>query len=241
MPKQRLDQLLANRGLASSRSQAESLIKLGFVTVNGEIIKKPGKEFDQNSEVKVTALKKYVSRAAFKLDSVCKELGIDFTGRAVLDVGSSTGGFTEYALEHGADKVIAVEIGTNQMHSSLRADPQIELHEQTDIRSINNLSTKVDIVLIDTSFISLREILPHISKLISLDTLVLAMVKPQFEAPSIYKHKGVIKNNKIRREILKDFEQWVANKYRIVAKVDSKVAGEKGNLERFYSLRLTKR
>lgn len=240
MPKQRLDQLLANRGLASSRSQAESLIKLGFVTVNGEIIKKPGKEFDKNSEVKVTAPKKYVSRAAFKLDSACKELDIDFTDKTVLDVGSSTGGFTEYALEHGASIVIAVELGTNQMHNSLRDNPRIELYEQTDIRSINNLSKKVDIVLIDVSFISLREILPHISKLISQDTLVLAMVKPQFEAPSSHKHKGVIKNNKIRREILKGFEQWVISKYKIVAKADSKVAGEKGNLERFYSLRLVK-
>lgn len=239
MTKLRLDQLLANRGVVTSRSQAESYIKLGYVTVDGTVVAKPGKEISEKSAVKLTAPEKYVSRAGLKLASAVKPLELVFNDKVVLDVGSSTGGFTDYALQHGAARVIAVDSGSNQLHQSLRSDPRIELHEQTDIRSLKILSTKVDIVLIDVSFISLREILPHLAKLISPEALVVAMVKPQFETrDSRHKHKGVIKNDSMRRGIFKDFEQWAAGQYKIVAKADSSVAGEKGNRERFYSLRL---
>ena len=155
----------------------------------------------------------------------------------MLDVGSSTGGFTDYALRHGAKKVIAVEVGTDQLHPSLHGHEQIELHEQTDIRDMHELSAVPNIVVIDVSFISLREILPHLSTIIGKKTQVIAMVKPQFEAEaSNLKHKGVIKNDKMRRDILKSFEEWVRGSYIIIDKADSDVAGAKGNLERFYKL-----
>lgn len=237
MPSQRLDQYLHKKKLVSSRSQAENYIKLGYVKLDGAIVLKPSKLVGENSVVILTAEKTYVSRAALKLESVAREFGLNFNDQAVLDVGSSTGGFTQFALNGGAAKVIAVEAGTNQMDSSLKLNQKIELHEQTDIRDVKSLSTKVDIVLIDVSFISLREILPHLLTIIKNDSRIVAMVKPQFEIGTAErKHKGVIKNESIRRTVFKEFEQWVKTSYKIINKADSKVAGEKGNKERFYLL-----
>lgn len=236
--KYRLDQLMYRRGLVPSRSQAESWIRLGRVQVNGRTITKAGYFADDGDEVLLSATEQYVSRAALKLASVVALLQLRFTDAVLLDVGSSTGGFTDYALQHGARKVIAVDVGTEQMHPSLRGDARIELHEQTDIRSLSKLSETPDIVVIDVSFISLRDILPHIATLCTAQTKVVAMVKPQFEATTALKHKGVIKNDRVRRDILKRFEEWVRTYYRVINKADSDVAGAKGNLERFYLLQV---
>jgi len=222
----------------ATRSQAESYIKLGQVKVNSEFIKKPGFLVGENDTVELTATEQYVSRAALKLASVAESLELDFQGKKVLDVGSSTGGFTDYALQHGASKVIAVEVGRNQLHPSLHNQPRIELHEQTDIRELTDLSSVPDVVLIDVSFVSLRYILPHVAKLSAKHTQIVAMVKPQFEAiQSAVKHKGVIKNDKLRRDILKRFEEWVQQGFVVINKADSAVRGAKGNQERFYLLK----
>jgi 23S rRNA (cytidine1920-2'-O)/16S rRNA (cytidine1409-2'-O)-methyltransferase len=127
-------------------------------------------------------------------------------------------------------------VGTNQLHPSLHGHPQIELHEQTDIRDMTALTSTPDIVVIDVSFISLREILPYVAGLGGPRTQVVAMVKPQFEAGDQAKHKGVIKNDAMRRDILRQFEQWVKQLFVIKDKADSDVAGAKGNRERFYRL-----
>lgn len=236
--KQRLDQMLVVRGLVPTRSQAESYIKLGEVQVNGEVVTKPGYFVHEDAAIKLTASEQYVSRAALKLASVAAALKLNFRGKVVLDVGSSTGGFTDYALQHGARKAIDVEVGTDQLHPSLRDNPKIELHEQTDIRDMHELSSTPDIVVIDVSFISLRDILPHVATLSSSNTQIIAMVKPQFEAAaSKLKHKGVIKNDRVRRDILKDFEEWARHYFIIKDKADSQVAGAKGNQERFYELK----
>lgn len=236
--KQRLDQAMVVRGLVPTRSQAESYIKLGEVQVGGEVITKPGYFVREDAEIKLTASEQYVSRAALKLASVAEVLKLNFEGKVILDVGSSTGGFTDYALQHGAKKAIDVEVGRDQLHPSLRDDPKIELHEQTDIRDMHELSVTPDIVVIDVSFISLREILPHVAKLSSPKTEIAAMVKPQFEAiTSNLKHKGVIKNDRMRRDILKSFEDWARDYFVIEDKADSQVSGAKGNQERFYKLR----
>lgn len=235
--KSRLDQAVCQRGLTISRSQAESWIRLGKVRVNGAIVTKTGYLVGESDEVQLDALQQYVSRAALKLDSVAKVLGLQFHDAVMLDVGSSTGGFTDYALRHGARKVIAVEVGTDQLHPSLHGNERIELHEQTDIRSLDALSDSPNIVVIDVSFVSLRDILPHVAKLSAKDTRIIAMVKPQFEAAATnLKHKGVIKNDRMRRDILKDFEEWARKYFVIHDKADSDIAGSKGNVERFYSL-----
>ncbi|HVV25479.1 MAG TPA: TlyA family RNA methyltransferase [Candidatus Saccharimonadales bacterium] len=235
--RQRLDHYLVRRGLVATRSQAESYIKLGQVTVNRKVITKPGQLVRPADEVALTAAEQYVSRAGLKLASVAAALKLDFADKIMLDVGSSTGGFTDYALRHGAKKVLAVDVGTDQLHPSLRTDERIELHEKTDIRQFKT-AEQPDIVVIDVSFISLRDILPAVAKLSSPRTQIVAMVKPQFEAgASSLKHKGVIKNDRLRREILKAFEQWAKEHFIIIDKADSQVAGSKGNQERFYLLK----
>lgn len=190
---------------------------------------------NDSDSIELTAAEQYVSRAALKLASVAQTLKLDFQDKTVLDVGSSTGGFTDYALRHGAKKVIAVEVGSGQLHPSLRGNPRIELHERTDIRDMKTLSRAPDIVLADVSFISLRQVLPHIVTLCTPKTQIVAMVKPQFEAAqSSHKHKGVIKNEHLRRDILKDFEAWARQQFVVLDKADSRVSGAKGNQERFY-------
>lgn len=237
MNKQRLDIALTQRGLTSSRSQAESWIKLGKVTVDGKTVIKPGFFVGGKNDIELVAEEKYVSRAGLKLASVAELLKLNFKDKIVLDVGSSTGGFTDYALQHGAKKVYAVDVGTEQLHPSLRNDPRIELHEKTDIRDFKVVES-LDLVLIDVSFISLREILPYIhDNLTDKDTQVVAMLKPQFEAGQEMVSKGVIKNEKIRRQILKDFEVWAKKLFVIIDKRDSDVAGARGNQERFYLLK----
>jgi 23S rRNA (cytidine1920-2'-O)/16S rRNA (cytidine1409-2'-O)-methyltransferase len=225
----RLDQALAHRGIVSSRSQAESYIKLSLVKVNDKIVNKASMIVYDGDKLELFAMDQYVSRAGLKLASVSQALNLDFVDKIVLDVGSSTGGFTDYALRHGASKILAVDVGTNQLHPSLRSNPLVELHEQTDIR---------DIVVIDVSFISLKLILPSILKLIDKNSLVVAMFKPQFEADAKLKNKGIIKNAKIRRDLIKDFENWLRNNHLYIIKsIDSSVSGAKGNLERFFLLK----
>jgi 23S rRNA (cytidine1920-2'-O)/16S rRNA (cytidine1409-2'-O)-methyltransferase len=235
MNKTRLDSLMAERGLVASRSQAESYIKLGKVKVNGRPASKPGQLVLPSDVIELSQAEQYVSRAALKLASVSERLGLDFKDKVVLDVGSSTGGFTDYVLKHRAKKVVAVDVGTDQLHPSLRNNPSVELHEKTDIRDFKT-EHKPDIVLIDVSFISLRQILPVILKLSTKNTQILAMVKPQFEAGQQDINKGIIKNDSIRRQILKDFELWTKQYFIIKNKADSEVAGAKGNRERFYLL-----
>lgn len=232
----RLDLALVRRGLVATRSQAESYIKLGRVKVGGNVITKPAWRVDDKDRIEVAG-DQYVSRAALKLASVASDFELDFQGKNVLDIGSSTGGFTDYALQHGAAKVVAVDVGTQQLHPSLRGDKRIELHEKTDIRDFETTEL-FDIVLIDVSFISITKILPNISRFIDGKSQIVAMVKPQFEAGSKQLNKGVVKNDTMRRKILQGFEEWAKKHFVIINKKDADVAGAKGNRERFYLLRL---
>lgn len=243
MIKKRLDQALADKKLVSSRSQAESFIKLGKVTVDGKVVTKPGTFVSESAKLSLNQTEKYVSRAGLKLASVAQTLKLDFKDAVVLDVGSSTGGFTDYALKRGAERVIAVDVGTDQLHPSLRNHSKIELYEKTDIRYFQGGTLKNDrlptIIVIDISFMSLRLVLPHIAKhLAGPNTQIVAMLKPQFEAGKEQTHKGVIKNNAVRRDILKYFETWAQQYFVIKNKKDSDVTGAKGNQERFYLLEL---
>lgn len=238
--KTRLDQALTRRNLTPTRSQAESWIKLGRVRVNGACVTKPGFFVDEAASITLDAPEQYVSRAGLKLASVASKFSIRFKGKTVLDVGSSTGGFTDYALQHGATRVLAVDVGTQQLHPSLRDDQRIHLYEKTDIRAFTP-PFPVDIVVIDVSFISLRDILPHIASIVQPSTTIYAMVKPQFEAQKTQiGASGVIKNDRVRREILHNFELWAKQRFIIEAKADSEVKGSRGNQERFYALRVAK-
>ncbi len=233
----RLDKELYSRKLVSSRSQAENYIKLGVVSVNNKVILKPG--FAVSSEDKIQLVsEQYVSRAALKLASIANQFELDFREKVVLDVGSSTGGFTDYSLQHGAEKVVAVDVGTEQLHPSLRGNEKVELHEKTEIREFNH-TDKFDYIVADVSFISLTKILPSLKKFTNKNTELIMMCKPQFEAGKDQINKGIVKNSSIRRQVLKDFESWLlSNGFKIIDKADSHVAGTKGNIERFYKLKI---
>ena len=197
-----------------------------------------------------------VSRAENKLAGAAQAFSYDFRGKTVLDIGSSTGGFTEYALLRGAKKVIAVEKGTKQMKAPLRFDPRIDLREKTDIFSVTRSSlsrdqdnsneneskadARIDTILADVSFISLKQVLLHAKKqLAAPQTDFLVMLKPQFEARPFQLKNGVVKNETIRRDIIKDFEAWLKNNgFLIVNKRDNTLAGKNVKLERFYFLKL---
>lgn len=197
-----------------------------------------------------------VSRAENKLAGAAQAFSYDFRGKTVLDIGSSTGGFTEYALLRGAKKVIAVEKGTRQMKAPLRFDPRIDLREKTDIFSVtrsslsrdqdnsneneSKIDARIDTILADVSFISLKQVLLHAKKqLAAPQTDFLVMLKPQFEARPFQLKNGVVKNETIRHDIIKDFEAWLKNNgFLIVNKRDNILAGKNGNLERFYFLKI---
>lgn len=238
--KQRLDKLMLARGLVGSRSEAENWIRLGRVRVGGRAAVKPGLFVDESAPIELMASERYVSRAGLKLAGAAKAFNLDFHGKTVLDIGSSTGGFTDFALQHGAKKIYAVDVGTDQLHPNLRGNKRIELYEKTDIRDFVP-NQPVDIVVGDVSFISLRDILPHVAKhIMQPETILVAMVKPQFEVGKHQVNKGVIKNDKVRRQILADFENWAKQYFVVLDKKDSDVAGAKGNVERFYKMRLAK-
>lgn len=214
------------------------------------------RDLKSHANMQTTRVGMPVSRAENKLAGAAQAFSYDFRGKIVLDIGSSTGGFTEYALLRGAKRVIAVEKGTKQMKAPLRFDPRIDLREKTDIFSVTRSSlsrdqdesdenesktdTRIDTILADVSFISLKQVLLHAKKqLASPQADFLVMLKPQFEARPFQLKNGVVKNETIRRDIIKDFEAWLKNNgFLIVNKRDNTLAGKNGNLERFYFLKL---
>ena len=183
-----------------------------------------------------------VSRGYFKIEGATRAFNFDFRGKTVLDIGSSTGGFTEYALKHGAKKVIAVEKGSHQMKAPLRFDTRIDLHEKTDIFEYT-LDKDIDTVVTDVSFLSLAKVLAYLRKnLPNKDSDLLMMLKPQFEARPDQLKKGIVKNETIRRSIIKNFEFWLKNNgYIVVEKHDNELPGKTGNIERFYHLRFARK
>ena len=220
---------------------AQAMIMAGEVSNKTSKLTKPGQTFEADIELQIADRPRYVSRGGDKLASVAEKLGLNFEDAVVLDVGSSTGGFTDYALQHGAKKVYAVDVGTNQLAYKLRNDDRVVVMEQIDIRDIDVhlLDPTPQIAVIDVSFISLTKILDSVAKLITDSGQIVAMAKPQFETdkPTADKHKGIIKDEKLRAQILADFEAKIDGHFEIVAKEDSEVTGAQGNIERFYQLR----
>ena len=183
------------------------------------------------------------NRGYHKIEGATRAFNFDFRDKTVLDIGSSTGGFTEFALEKGAKKVIAIEKGSNQMKAPLRFDPRISLHEKTDIFEVKINSAGImqaapDVIVADVSFISLKKVLKYASLyLTDKHTNYLVMMKPQFEAKAYQLNKGVVKNETMRRDIIKDFEYWLKqNDFIILKKRDNELTGKTGNRERFYWL-----
>ncbi len=241
----RLDNAMRRRGLCASRSQAENLIKLGRVTVDGRLVTKPSAPVTPRAAINISG-HTYVGRAGLKLEAANHIFKLDFNDKTVLDAGASTGGFTDYALRRGAKLVYAVDVGSGQLHPSLRNDKRVINLEKTDIRDVAvdaaagkaGLPQLPDIVLADLSFIGLRLVLPHLGGLAGKNGVLVVLFKPQFEAGPASLNGGVIKNDTVRRRLLKQFEAWLAPRFQILAKADSPVKGAKGNHETFYMLKV---
>lgn len=232
----RLDKVLFERGLAPSREKAQALIMAGLVLVNGRKIEKPGYQVKGNERIEVLEPPRYVSRAGYKLEGALKRFGIDPKGWVVLDVGSSTGGFTDCLLQHGARKVYAVDVGRGQMDPKLRDDPRVVLYEKTDARDLTDkhVPEKVDLITVDVSFISVTKVLPNVIKFLRENGLLLVLVKPQFELCPKKVKKGVVRERGLRRKaVLKvaNFLQELG--FKILGVIKAFPKGTKGNEEFF--------
>jgi len=217
-----------------SRNKAQELIKRGYVKVNDKIIKKPSFAVEKNDKVEVLQNDGYVSRAAYKLKNYLQKHSINFKNKTVLDIGSSTGGFTQVALEEGAKKVVSVDVGREQLHESLRGNSKIDLFENTDIREFS-YPEKFDIVVSDVSFISLLKIIEKIDEL-SEDEIIL-LFKPQFEVGKDVKRdkRGVVTDNEAVQKAKENFEKECLNLgWELVRSEESSIKGKEGNTEFIY-------
>ena len=237
----RLDILLAQQGLVLSRKRAAALIMAGKVMVDNGCCDKPGTKISPES---VISLKEkdhpFVSRGGLKLEKALKTLAFDVTDLVCLDIGASTGGFTDCLLQNGAQKVYAVDVGYGQMAWKLRQDNRVKLIERTNIRymAFEAVNEQVDLVTIDTSFISLKTVIPAAEKFMRNKTRILALVKPQFEAGKAHVGKGgVVHDPEIRQGVLADIKDFFKQKgYGAGDVVPSPVPGPKGNREFIISL-----
>lgn len=238
MAKQRLDELLVKRGLADDQKQAQALILAGRVTSKEQRLDKSGLLVASDTEIEVKGVPRYVSRAGEKLASVSETLGLDFSGQTILDVGASTGGFTDYVLQHGATKVYAVDVGRGQLAWRLLHDPRVISLERSDIREVE-LPEMADQALIDASFVSLTKILEAVAERVKSGGLIVALAKPQFEAGKVLADRfhGVISDEGIRQQLLSNLRDWIEERFEILGEADSGLAGADGNIERFFKLR----
>lgn len=222
----RLDLYISN-SYGYTRSRAQDLIKLGSVRVNNEIIKKPAYNVKEEDSINVSDDLKYVSRAGEKLEDAIKAFNLDFKDKTVMDIGSSTGGFTQCSLLFGAKHVYAYDVGSFQMDVSLRNNPQISLFEQTNILSVDK--HEVDIILIDVSFTSIKPILKHV---LGWANYYVLLFKPQFEAtPSLVKN-GVIKSDKLLKRLVDEFNVFLEDEnIKVIGYKKSDLKGKKGNQE----------
>jgi 23S rRNA (cytidine1920-2'-O)/16S rRNA (cytidine1409-2'-O)-methyltransferase len=230
----RLDKYLVEKKLVESRNKARELIKSSKVTVNGEIELKPSKEVGELDDVKITQEKIFVSRAAYKLKNYLEKHGISFEGKKVLDIGSSTGGFTQVSLEFGAKEVFAVDVGKNQMHEILRKNEKVRLFEETDIRNFE-AEEKFDAIVSDVSFISLLKILKKIDELANGEIILL--FKPQFEVGKEVKRdkKGVVLDKMAIEKARKNFEKECEKlNWKLIRSEESSIKGKEGNIEYLY-------
>ena len=227
----RLDIYLSKLHIVESRSKIKELILKGYVKVNGVVVKKPSFSVDDSDEIEILKFPKYVSRAGYKLEKAIDEFGIDLKGKLCLDVGSSTGGFTDCMLKNGAKEVFAVDVGKNQMHFSLRDDERIRLFEETDIRYFKP-DNRFDFASIDVSFISLKLVLKPVKDLLKKDAEVVALIKPQFEVGVGGTKKGIVKDEKKIKDVIdsiKEFAQMVGFEYKGL--IESPIKGKEGNRE----------
>jgi 23S rRNA (cytidine1920-2'-O)/16S rRNA (cytidine1409-2'-O)-methyltransferase len=231
--KKRLDVLLVERGLAESRAQAQALVLAGRVPG----YEKAGQQVDDSAELTVTQPPRFVSRGGEKLAHALEAFGVDPSGRDALDVGASTGGFTDVLLQRGAARVIALDVGYGQLHPRIREDPRVTVLERTNVRELRELAFAPDLVVCDVSFVSVRKALPPALELAAPGWEALVLVKPQFEAARTEAKRGVVRDRDVWRRVLGEVaEEAVAWRAQTLGVVDSGLPGPKGNREFFLHL-----
>lgn len=232
--KERIDKLLVARGLFDSRAKAQAAIEAGLVRADGKLVGKASEVIAVDAEIEASAAHPYVSRGGVKLAAALDRFGFDPKGRVCLDVGASTGGFTQVLLERGAIKVYAVDVGSGQLHESLRVRPQVVSLEQTDIRTFSpaRLDPAPDLVVCDVSFISLKLVLPPALALTRKPAQLIALIKPQFEAGRAQLKKGFVRDPAVHQAVCDEIAALVTSLgWRVIEVIPSPISGGDGNEE----------
>lgn len=232
--KDRIDRLLVERGLFDSRAKAQAAIAAGLVSANAAPVRKASEEIAVDAALSATPAHPYVSRGGVKLAAALDHFGFDPQGRICLDVGASTGGFTQVLLERSARRVYAIDVGRGQLHESLRGRPEIVSNEETDIRACTPAGFRgtPDLVTVDVSFISLKLVLPAALKLVAHRTQVVALIKPQFEAGPARVKKGIVRDATVHAEVCDDIAAFVTSLgWRVIGIIPSPIEGGDGNAE----------
>ena len=234
--KQRLDQILFNRNLAESKTKAQAMIMAGQVFVEGKIVNKSGFNINSNVEIKIKNLgPKWVSRGAYKLLTALEKNRIIVKNKTCIDLGSSTGGFTDVLIQSGADKVYAVDVGTNQLHEKLKKNNKVISLEKTNARYLkkDQFEELIDIMVCDVSFISLKKVIEPNLHLLKDESVIIALIKPQFESKKNETKKGVVKDLIIHLRICNEINEWFENigRSKVLSINESPIKGPKGNTE----------
>ena len=231
--RKRLDVLLVERGLAESRAQAQALVLAGQVPGYD----KAGQQVDESVELAVSALPRFVSRGGEKLAQALDAFGVDPAGRDALDIGASTGGFTDVLLQRGAARVVALDVGYGQLHPRIREDPRVTVIERLNVRGLRDLPFAPDLVVCDVSFVSLGKALPPALALADPGWEGVVLVKPQFEAGRAEARRGVVRDRDVHRRVLREVAEVAAGwGAQVAGVVDSGLPGPKGNREFFLHL-----
>lgn len=232
--KQRVDRLLVARGMFDSRAKAQAAIAAGLVTANEVPVRKASEEIAVDAALSATPAHPFVSRGGVKLAAALDHFGFEVRGKVCLDVGSSTGGFTQVLVERGALKVHAVDVGRAQLHESLRVQPKVTVLEETDIREVAAalITPPPDLIVVDVSFVSLKHILPATLALAARPARLVVLIKPQFEVGRAGLKKGIVRDSAAHKAVCDDIAAFVASLgWRVVGVTPSPIAGGDGNLE----------
>jgi 23S rRNA (cytidine1920-2'-O)/16S rRNA (cytidine1409-2'-O)-methyltransferase len=232
--KARIDRLLVERGLFESRAKAQAAIEAGLVIADERLVHKASEEIAVDARLRASAAHPYVSRGGLKLAAALDHFGFNPNDRVCLDVGASTGGFTQVLLERGAARVIAVDVGRGQLHQSLRTNPKVMSLEETDIRKLPPalLGDAPDLLTIDVSFISLKLVLPAALALAKVPAQLLALIKPQFEAGRAKLKRGIVRDEAVHAQVCDDISAFVASLgWRVLGIIPSPIDGGDGNAE----------
>ena len=239
MKRERIDKLLVERGLVESRTKAQAMIMAGVVLVDEQRVEKPSEQFPTDSRIRIKHAEdptsRYVGRGGLKLEAALREFRIDVRGLVCLDVGASTGGFTDCLLQHGAARVFAIDVGHNQIDWRLRNDPRVEVREGINARYLaaTDFPVRFDLAVVDVSFISLTKILPSIVPLLNEHAALVVLIKPQFEVGrGEVGSGGVVRDEQKRLRVVAEVNEFASQlQLRVAGVVESPITGAEGNIE----------